>query len=170
MNNNQNNIYLNRGNTTDLLYIDNRIATFNQYNSTILLLFVLSIFALFGSIFEFSSDNERDGYMENIKSKWRNAFDIINFFINIIHIGGYFYGIQAYNKQNSIMNRNFEVIVLVLAFSNFFYLLVFIFGIKVTFFTWCVNIFWMLLNGMLFYSTKELTVLFEEKSRIRNFI
>lgn len=127
----------------------------------------MSIFALFGSIFEFSSDNQRDGYMEIMKSRTRHGYDVLNFFVNLVHIAGYFYGMQAYNKQNSAMNRNFEMISVCLAAVNFIYLLIFIFGIKVTFFTWCVNIFWMLLNAMLYYSAKELSTLFEEKERIR---
>jgi len=151
----------------NLIYIDNRIATFNQYNSIMLCLFVFSIFALFGSIFDFSSDNQRDGYIEIIKSKWRHSYDVINFFVNMLHIGGYFYGMQAYNKQNSKMNKHFQNICIGLAVSNFIYLLIFIFGIKVTFFTWCINIFWMLLNAMLYFSTKELTTLFEEKEKLR---
>ena len=128
----------------------------------------MSIFALFGSIFELSSDYQRDGYAEIIKSRSSHAFDVLNFFVNLGHVGSYFYGMQAYNKQNSFMNKNFEFISAGLAIVNFIYLLIFIFGIKVTFFTWCVNIFWMLLNAMLFYSAKELTTLFEEKGKIRS--
>jgi len=122
---------------------------------------------LFGSIFEFSSDNQRDGYLETTKSRTRNAYDVLNFFVNMTHIASYFYGMQAYNKQNHAMNKNFEVISAALTIVNFLYLIIFIFGVKVTFFVWCVNIFWMLLNAMLYYSAKELSTLFNEKERIR---
>lgn len=141
--------------------------TFSQYYSILLFLFIISIFAMFGSIFEFSSDNQRDGYLEITKTRAVKSYDVLNFFVNMFHIGGYFYGIQAYSKQNFFMNRNFEHISISLAIINFIYLLIFIFAIRVTFYTWCLNIFYMLLNAFLYYSAKELSLLFQDKEKLR---
>lgn len=100
-------------------------------------------------------------------SNWKQAFEIMNFFVNLIHIAGYFYGSQAFSKQNSQMNKNFEIFICAFAISNFVYLLMFMFVFRVSFFNWCMNFFWLLLDSMVYFSAKELSVIFEEKEKIK---
>ena len=132
-----------------------------------LTLFIMSVFSIFGSIFEFSSDSQKDGYMEFIKTKGVRAYEVLKFFVNLVHIAGYFYGIQAFSKQNSSMNKNFELISISLATTNFIFLFIYIFAVRVAFFTWCLDIFFLLLNTMIYYQAKELTTLFSDKEEIR---
>lgn len=155
--------------TQKLIYIDNRIANFSQYQVIIYILLILSSFSIMGSIYDLSSNDniydQRDPYIQSRTNK--KAFDIINFFINIFHIAGYVYGIQAYTKQQAKMNKMFEYAIIGFFASNFFYFFIFIFLYHVTFFTWCIDIFYLIMNITIFYTAQELTNLFKEKEEYK---
>jgi hypothetical protein len=65
------------------------------------------------------------------------------------------------------MNEYAEYILLGLGISNFIYFFFFIFMHHVTFFTWCVDIFYLIINFLLYFQTKDLTQLFKEKESLK---
>jgi hypothetical protein len=149
-----------------LIQIDNRIQHFTQYSCILWTLLILSLLALFGSIYSLSSDDVEE-YYKIKNSKNMRTYDILTFFVNLIHAGGYFYSINSFTKQNSMMSQYTEYILLGLAASNFLYFFVFIFIAYASFMTWCMDIFYLILNLLLYYQTKEITLLFLEKERTK---
>jgi hypothetical protein len=131
-------------------------------------LLILSIFAIFRSIFHLT-DDELDNISEikYSKYKYKVHYETITFFVNLFHVGGYFFSINAFTKQRAIMNEYSEYILLGLGISNFVYFFFFIFMYPATFFTWCVDIFYLIINLLLYFQTKELTQLFKEKESLK---
>ena len=131
-------------------------------------LLIFSIFSLFGSIFYLTDTNFDDPPNRNYyKSKSRVAYETINFFVNLFHVGGYFFSINIFTKQHSKMNIYIEYILLGLGISNFVYFFFFIFLCPVTFFTWCMDIFYLIINFLLYFQAKDLTLLFMEKENVK---
>jgi hypothetical protein len=149
-----------------LIWLDNRLANFSHYSFILWCLLILSIFSLFGSIFEFSSDPDYQEYSRN-RSKSRNTYEVINFFVNIFHVGTYIYGIQAYSKQKAKMNQYLEFMVIGCFVLNFCYFFMFIFIYYTTFFSWCIDLFYLILNIVVYYQALEITKLFYEKENLR---
>jgi hypothetical protein len=146
--------------TFRLIRLEDRLTAFTVYIAIIWILIIISILALFKSllimsfIFENSEEKFDEFYFKN--------FEIFNFFMIIGHIVGYFYGIQAYTKQRTEMNKHFEFILLALASVNLIYLIIF-FYVPVLFITWCIAIFYLILNVILYFQAKELTNVLSEK-------
>lgn len=145
-----------------LIQIDNRLNRFSEYTLLLWVLLILTTFSMFGSIFTFSKENEysrRDVDIEN--------YEIFNFFMCIFLILGYGYGIQAFSKQSKDMNKHFEHILIGFCGINFIYLVIFIF-IPVSFFAWCVTLFFLIITGMLYYQSQEITKLLHDKEVLKN--
>jgi len=131
-------------------------------------LLILSIFAIFRSIFHLTDDDiENISEIKYSKYKYKNHYETITFFVNLFHVGGYFFSINAFTKQRASMNEYSEHILLGLGISNFVYFFFFIFMYTVTFFTWCVDIFYLIINLLLYFQTKELTQLYKEKESLK---
>ncbi len=131
-------------------------------------LLILSIFAIFRSIFHLTDDDFDDySNIKYSKLKYRVPYETITFFVNLFHVGGYFFSINAFTKQRATMNEYAEYILLGLGISNFIYFFFFIFMHHVTFFTWCVDIFYLIINFLLYFQTKDLTQLFKEKESLK---
>lgn len=149
--------------TGKLLQIDSRIANFAQYICILYTLLILSFMSLFISgliLNNLNVDIQSKNYNEMYNLK---VFETINFFVILYHIGAYIYGIQAFNKQNSEMNRIVEYLLGAAAATNIIYFILFIFLYHVTFFTWCLDIFYLVMNGLMHLQAKELTPQFVEK-------
>jgi hypothetical protein len=144
--------------TFKLIQIEDRLTSFTVYIVIIWILLVLSVLSLFKSILFLS---EKDDDFEEILAYYRN-YEIFNFFMSFGHIIGYFYGIQSFTKQKSQMNKYFEMVLLALAVVNLVYLIIFIY-VKVIFITWCVALFFLIFNVILFFQTKELTIVLTDK-------
>lgn len=153
--------------TQQVISVDNRISMFSQYLTILYTLFVFSILGFLGSIFAINSlDLEVN---DRYRREYHNLYilEVINFFVNLLHVGGYFYGIQAFTKQKSEMNGYFEYVLTGFIACNFFYFILYIFLYHVYFLTWCVDIFFLIINGLLYYQAKEITLLFKEKERLK---
>jgi hypothetical protein len=149
--------------TSKLHQIDSRIANFAQYICILYFLMILSFMSLFISGLILNNIDL------NIMSKDYNEllnlkiFETINFFVILYHIAAYIYGIQAFNKQNSEMNKIVEYLLAGAAVTNIVYFILFIFLYHVTFFTWCLDIFYLVMNALMHLQCKELTPQFKEK-------
>ncbi len=150
--------------TNKLIYLENRLQSFKKYICIIWTLLVFSVLGLLASIYELSADETFDNKILNV----RKAYIIINFFVNLLHSVGYFYGIQVYTKQNFQMNKIFEYVLIGFCLCNFLYFIYFIFLYHVTLFTWGVDIFYLILNGTLFFQAHEITSIFYEKNNLKN--
>lgn len=153
--------------TNKLIQIDNRISHFSQYLCLLYTLLILCIFSFLTSIFYINSyDIDVDPALQK-SNKNIYYFEVINFFVNFLHLGSFFYGIQAFTKQNHQMNNNFEKLLIGLITTNFIYFFLFIFVYHVYFITWCLDIFFLILNSLLYYQAKDLTILFWEKIKLK---
>jgi hypothetical protein len=145
--------------TFRLIQIEDRLTSFTVYIVLTWILLILSILGLFKSILFISIIFDSKDI--KIDSMFRN-FEIFNLLMILGHIVGYFYGIQAYTKQRTQMNKYFEIVLLSLAGVNLVYLIIFFF-VPVLFITWCIAAFFLLLNVMLYFQAKELTIVLSEK-------
>jgi hypothetical protein len=128
-------------------------------------LLIFSIFAIFRSIFHLTDNDDYYNYSDPkyFKYRYKTFYEVLTFFVNLFHIGGYFFSINSFTKQRAKMNEYTEHTLLGLGISNFVYFFFFIFLYPVTFFTWCMDIFYMIINFLLFFQAKEITQLFKEK-------
>ena len=96
--------------------------------------------------------------------KW---YYILGFFVNFYHCLSYYYSIRAYNHQSKYEMNNSNKIIMSLIIINFIYFFIYLFFVSVSFFTFCVDIIFLIFNLLLFFQSKELTKLYEEKDGIQ---
>jgi hypothetical protein len=157
-NNNYSNVHRSTMNF-QLIQIEDRLTSFTVYIAITWILLVLSILGLFKSILFLSIIFDNEEIEIDDGSRY---FEIFNFLMVVGHIVGYFYGIQAYTKQKTFMNKYYEMVLLALAGVNLLYLLIF-FVITASFILWCVTMFYLILNVLLYFQAKELTIVLSEK-------
>ncbi len=162
-------IMASQGASSKILQIDNRIVGFSQYIFFLWLLMVISLFGMFSSMFvlnNFNLDETKSDYSILYDNK---TFEILNFFTNLAHAILYAFSIRAFTGQNADANKKAEYMLAGLIASNFIFFFLFIFLAHVSFYTWCVDIFFFFINGILYFQCQELTALFDEKDKLKKF-
>ena len=158
---------------TRIFDIDNKISKYTDFISICYFMFIWSILCFFISVFNvtYSSGNKiEDIYKEensNKEIKNYKWYYILGFFINFYHCLTYFYSIRAYNHQSKYEMGNSIIILLSLIIINFLYFFIYLFFVSVSFFTFCIDIIFLIFNLLLYVQSKELTKLYEEKEGIK---
>lgn len=152
-----------------ILQIDNRIVGFSQYIFFLWFLMIFSLFATFSSMFLINSIETSQETTDNYLLNNKKIFEIFIFFTNLSHVILYAFCIKAFTSQLLQANQKAEYMLAALTASNFLFFFLYIFFYHVSFFTWCVDIFYFFINGILYYQCKELTELFDAKDKLKRF-
>jgi hypothetical protein len=158
-----------RNTNAKILQIDNRIVGFSQYIFFLWFLMIFSLFGTFSSMFVINSIELSEGTNNYYILHDQKIFEILNFFTNLTHVILYAFSIKAFTSQLLNANQKAEYMLAGLTASNFLFFLLYIFLYHVSFFTWCVDIFYFFINGILYFQCKELTELFEAKDKLKRF-
>lgn len=137
-----------------IIQIDMRIANFNQFPSIIWTMIILTSLCLIHSIADISRYDP--------KSRYHQKYEIFNFFVNLGHLLGYIYGLQAFTKQLSLMMKNFLYVSSGMVAINVIYVLMY-FGLAASFGSWVMNISYLIVNLILRSQVDELFKLIREK-------
>ena len=158
---------------TRLVDVDMKISKYSDFLSISYFMFIWSILCFLISIFNvtyFSDDEIDDIYNKEYINKGVKNYKwyyILGFFVNFYHCLSYYYSIRAYNHQSKYEMNNSNKIIMSLVIINFIYFFIYLFFVSVSFFTFCVDIVFLIFNLLLFFQSKELTKLYEEKEGIK---
>ena len=142
-----------------LIFLDNRLSSFEYFLQLLYVMLILSIFAIFYSIYYLSKEDEKF-------HKAERRLEIFNFVINISYILGYILGIQAFFKQDKKKSKLFHYLIMGFCGVGCLYFIIYLF-IHATFFTWCSNTFYLVMNVVLYYQIEEYIKLIDEKSELK---
>lgn len=163
-----------KGVTSRLCEIDSRITKYNDFLSLCYGMFIWSLLCFLLSIWYITTRNREDditideeGVHYRVEYYRYNWYTILCFFVNLIHCAGYFYAIRTYNHQSSKQMHNTYLIMMGLALSNFAFFFIYMLLIKEGFFTFCVDLLFLIFNVLLCFQSKELMKLFEEKESVK---
>ena len=158
---------------TRIFDIDNKISKYTDFISICYFMFIWSILCFLISIFNvtyFSDDEIDDIYNKEYSNKGVKNYKwyyILGFFVNFYHCLSYYYSIRAYNHQSKYEMNNSNKIIMSLVIINFIYFFIYLFFVSVSFFTFCIDIIFLIFNLLLYVQSKELTKLYEEKDGIQ---
>lgn len=145
-----------------LLFIDNHLTNFGQYLSWLYTMIVFTAIGVFYSIYYFSSDD----FFFAEKNKKQNRVEILNFIVNLIYIGGYIVGVQSFLTQDRKKAKIFLFTLIAFCIISVGNYVLYIF-VKTTFFTWCTNTFYLIINVVLYYQQDEFSKLVSEKAELK---
>lgn len=146
----------------ELMNIDNRLCSYENYLIFLYILIGCSSICLISSFYYLIIvKSEREDSTLNYK-----AYDVFNFIMNSVSLIAYTYGAQGFNSQNYIRNINFKYMVIALVAINLIYVILFLY-FPVTFFIWCSNTFFFILNIVIFVKLGELINLLKIKDNLK---
>ena len=151
---------------TRLVDVDMKISKYSDFLSISYFMFIWSILCLLISIFNLTYNSKDNEYLNNNFQNYRWYY-ILGFFVNFFHCGTYYYCIRSYNKQSKSEMDISSKMSLTLIMLNLIYFLIYIFFVSISFFTFCVDLIFLIFNALLFFQSKELGKLYQEKDNIK---
>lgn len=157
-----------------LIELDTRISKYSDFMSINYGMLIWSILCFIGSIWSITNTDyiEQIIYDKNdeeviVRSNNFNAYNVLCFFVNLAHCVVYFYAIRSYNKQSKVEMNYCYYLYATLGSINMLFFVVYIFFVHSGFFSFCINLIFLIFNVMLFFQSIELTRLYEEKEAIK---
>lgn len=152
---------------TRLFDVDMKISKYSDFVSISYFMFVWSILCFLISISNLTyNSNSNSEDLDNDYNKYRWYY-ILGFFVNFFHCGTYYFLIRSYNHESIFEMDISNKMTLVLIVINLIYFFIYIFFVPISFFTFCVDLIFLIFNALLFFQSKELTKLYQEKDSIK---
>jgi len=145
-----------------LLFIENRLSNFGYFLSWLYTMLVFNTSSIFYNISYFSSSEFYDREYKHSEGRT----EIFNFLINVLYILGYILGIQSFLKQDRDKSNIFHITLIVFCGISIGYFLLYFF-VRASFFSWCSNTFYLVINLVLYYQHEEFIKFIEEKRELR---
>lgn len=163
-----------KGLSSRICEIDSCITKYNDFLSLCYGMLIWSILCFLLSIWYISTRKreaditiDEEGVYYEVEKTRHNWYTFLCFFVNFGHCITYFYSIRAYHHQSNFQMSNAHICLLILAISNFMFFIIYMFFVKEGFFTFCVDLIFLIFNALLWFQSKELAKLYEEKEKVK---